>query len=237
LFHCINDKWVMFWAVDSRRWSPCDSVVWINAATECNLGCKYCHDDYQKNGLEWLNIEHLEKYQSIIPGKLCLTICLNDIFFSPHVEEIFKYSKKKGWIVNAYSFFPKRIDLDRITTLLDDYENVLLNWSLHRPTDTERKEIFSEPHLINDVLNTLKPRKFLNTIVIFSDQNPRRFKKIFNKLSPDDTCINFIDFINYKTKTVKYREVIFESHIPYRSFHPSPIIMKGFHYDKLSEYN
>ena len=227
--HFVDDEWVMFWTEDNRRWSPCDNVVWINAATECNLGCKYCHD-HPKRNLKWLDVKHLEYYKSIISGKLCLTITLNDLFLSPNLEKILSYSKLNDWIINAYSYFPRLIDLAYVDSIMGRYSNIILNWSLHRPTDEERQEIFRDPHNIEDVIKILKPRRFLNTIVIFSNQNPKKYRKLLKNFNPNDTCINFVDFINYSRKVIEYNEIHFKSDIPYRTFHPSLTILKGFQY-------
>ena len=225
----LNDKWVLFWTADKRKWSPCDNIVWISAATKCNLGCKYCHDYLvEPSKLEWLDVKHLEYYSSIIPGRLYLTIALGDLFLSPNLENILEYSKKKDWLINAYTYFPAALDLDYVDKILTDYQNVILNWSLHRPTDKERQEIFQSPHKIKNVISRLKNRKYYNTIVIFSNQDPLNYSKLFKQLNKNESCINFVDFIDYERKVIEYKDVNFQTHLIYRTFHPSLKIMKGF---------
>ncbi len=208
-FKKLNDEFDTLYCLDKRHWSKSDYIVWVEVNKNCTLGCRYCHE-HQDGENKWLTVQHLEAIVQDIMRlenrdiiKIHITPTLGDILLHPDRYSILDWVKGNGHVLNICSYFPKQIDLNEVTQLLDKYDsNVCLCCSLHGYTDRQRGEQFLKPHKIKDVLPILNRHgHYLNTIYIFSTL-PVIGTVLFNLLFPAETMITLLALIDYENNLV-----------------------------------
>ena len=208
MWHKLEDKWDTLYCADRRTWSSSDYIVWTAITTDCNLGCKYCHEHKLANAC-WLDVEQLELISAKIESlenkahiKLHITPTLGDILLSPFLVNILEWARTNNHTINLCSYFPTILDLSRTAKLINEYnENVCLCCSLHAYTEEQRKAQFNNPRAIAELLPLLnQANRYLNTVYIFSTIKP--VGAVLNLLNPENVMVTLLSLIDYDNNRV-----------------------------------
>ncbi len=206
VFHKIPSKFEAIYCEDTRRWSKSSHILWLEIATDCNSGCRYCHYHMQRK-LDWLNSDNLEQIKDYIERMehrevhLHITPILGDVLLSPYLKDILKWCVRKKAVINLMSYLPYLVNLRELQANLVDYaENCCLCWSLHAYSDKERCKLFKCPHSISSVLPIInKDGGLRNTVYSFSNLNDYG---MLGLLDPQNVRITMIPFVDYSTNTI-----------------------------------
>lgn len=204
----LNDCFDTLYCEDRRAWSQSDFVVWVAINTECNLGCKYCHE-HRISPAKWLTVDDLNNiaYQIAVRQKrnnlkLHITPTLGDILLSPYRDSILEWARTHGHTINICSYFPSWLDMVEVKSLLREYDkHVCLCCSLHGYNDRQRADSFLHPHLIEVLLPLLNMcNSYMNTAYIFSNIEPDNC--LVKRLRPENVKLILLSLVDYKNNTV-----------------------------------